>query len=126
MKLVFSLQIWKTLSLCVYQINVGFNFLDDTTSRIFVYSLIYCDTFRQSFRTLYDPGVDTVSNRNEDQEYFPVGKCGRCKGLTTLPSSCAECLAIWEPHTPETLWDCPGLYRYSFTFTTAIIRQFHN
>jgi len=28
---------------------------------------------------------------------FPGGKGGRCVGLTTLPSSCAECLEIWEP-----------------------------
>jgi len=31
------------------------------------------------------PGVDSASNRNEYQEYFLVGKGGRCVGLTTLP-----------------------------------------
>jgi hypothetical protein len=37
------------------------------------------------------------------------GKDGRCVGLTTLPPSCADCLKIWEPQTPETLRACPGL-----------------
>jgi len=36
-------------------------------------------------------------------------KSGRCVGLTTLPPSCADCLEIWEPQTPGTLRDCPGL-----------------
>jgi hypothetical protein len=36
------------------------------------------------------------------------GKGGRCLGLTTLPPSCADCLAIWEPHPPGTLSACPG------------------
>jgi len=40
---------------------------------------------------------------------FPGGKGGRCLGLTTLPSSCADCLEIWEPQTPGTLRACPGL-----------------
>ena len=31
-------------------------------------------------------------------------KGGRCVGLTTLPSSCADCLEIWEPH----LMEAPG------------------
>jgi hypothetical protein len=30
-------------------------------------------------------------------------------GLTTLPPSCADCLEIWEPQPPGTLWACPGL-----------------
>ena len=29
----------------------------------------------------------------------PGGKGGRCVGLTNLPSSCADCLEIWEPQT---------------------------
>ena len=37
------------------------------------------------------------------------GKDGRCVGLTTLPPSSAECLQIWEPQPPGTLWACPGL-----------------
>jgi hypothetical protein len=45
------------------------------------------------------------------------GKGGRCVGLTTLPSSCADCLEIWEPQPPGTLWVCPGLYWDCFTFT---------
>jgi hypothetical protein len=37
------------------------------------------------------------------------GKGGRRVGLTTLPPSCADCLEIWEPRPPGTLWACPGL-----------------
>ena len=54
-------------------------------------------------------GLNQVSNRNEYQEYFLGGKGGRCEGLTTLPPSCADCLAIWEPQSPGTLTACPGL-----------------
>jgi len=36
-----------------------------------------------------------------------------------LPPSCANCLEIWEPQSPGTLWACPGLYwgLLYFTFT---------
>ena len=37
------------------------------------------------------------------------GKGGRCVGLTTLTPSCADCLEIWEPQTPGTFRECPGL-----------------
>jgi len=37
------------------------------------------------------------------------GKGGRCVGLTSLPHSFADCLEIWEPQRPGTLWACPGL-----------------
>jgi len=47
--------------------------------------------------------VDSASNRNEYQEYFPGSKCGGYVGLTTLPSSCANCLEIWEPQPAGTL-----------------------
>jgi hypothetical protein len=47
---------------------------------------------------------------------FPGGKCSWCLGLTTLPSSCAGCLEIWEPQTPGTLRSCPGQYNDCFTF----------
>jgi hypothetical protein len=74
-------------------------------------------SFTYFFRPHYGPGVDSVSNRNEYQEYFLGGKGGRCIGLTTLPSSCAECLEIWEPQTPGTLRVCQSLQWDSFTFT---------
>jgi hypothetical protein len=51
----------------------------------------------------------TASNRNEYQKYFLGYKDGRCVGLTILQLSCADCLKIWELHSPGTLWDCPGL-----------------
>jgi len=37
------------------------------------------------------------------------GKGGRCVELKTVPPSCADCLAIWEPQPPGTLKACPGL-----------------
>jgi hypothetical protein len=37
-----------------------------------------------SFRTHYDIGVDSASNRNEYQEYFLRSTADRCIGLTTL------------------------------------------
>jgi len=37
------------------------------------------------------------------------GKGGRCVGLTTLPSSCADCLEIWKPQTPGNLRACTGI-----------------
>ena len=40
----------------------------------------------KSFRSPYDPGFDSASNRNEYQEHFLGGKGGRCVRLTTLPS----------------------------------------
>jgi hypothetical protein len=63
----------------------------------------------QSFLSHYGPGVDSSSNINQYQEYFPVGKFGRYIWLTTLPPSCADCLEIWEPHPPGTLRVCTGL-----------------
>ena len=39
----------------------------------------------QTFRPHYGPGVDSVSYRNEHQEYFLGGTRGRCVGITTLP-----------------------------------------
>jgi hypothetical protein len=44
------------------------------------------------------------------------GKGGRCIGLTTLPPSCADCLEIWKPQPPGTLWASPGLYRDCLPF----------
>jgi hypothetical protein len=54
-------------------------------------------------------GVNSASNRNEYQEYFVGNKGGRCVGLTTLPSSCANCLKIRELQPPGTLRACPGI-----------------
>ena len=62
-----------------------------------------------SFRPHYGPGVDSVSNRHEHQEYFLGGKVGRCVGLTNLTPSCADCFEICEPQPPGTLRACPGL-----------------
>jgi hypothetical protein len=71
-----------------------------------------------SFWPHFGPEVDSVSNRNEYQEYFLGGKGGRCLRLTTLPLACAKCHEIWEPEPPGTLRTCPGLYRDCFTYTS--------
>jgi len=57
----------------------------------------------------YGTWVDSASDRTEYQEYFLGGKACRCAGLTTLPSSCADCLEIWKPQPLGTLWASPGL-----------------
>ena len=43
----------------------------------------------KSFRSHCGPGVDSVSNRNEYQEYILGVKSSQCVRLTTLPPSCA-------------------------------------
>jgi len=65
-------------------------------------------SFTQSFWQRYGFGVDLASNRKEYQEYFLVGKGGRCVGLTALPTSRADCLEIWEPQPlgPGSLQAC--------------------
>ena len=80
-------------------------------------------SLKSSFRPHYAPGVESTCNRSEYHEYFLRGKGGRCVGLTTLPSSCSDCLDIWGPRLPETLRACPGLYRdcCTFTFTTSLM-----
>jgi hypothetical protein len=57
----------------------------------------------------YGPGVDSASNRNEYQQYFLGAKGGRYVGLPTLLHLCADCLEIWEPQSPGTLWASSGL-----------------
>ena len=64
----------------------------------------------------HNPSGRTVALRltqplteNEYQDYFLGGKGGRCVGLTTLPTSCVDCLEIWEPQPPGTLKACTGL-----------------
>jgi hypothetical protein len=70
-------------------------------------------TLTLTFRPHHDSEIDSVSDRNVYQEYFLFpgggGKSGRCVGLTILPTSCSDCIEIWEPQTPRTLRVCPGL-----------------
>jgi hypothetical protein len=49
-------------------------------------------------------GVDLASNANEHQEYFLENEGGRCIRLTISLHSCADCLKIWDPEPPGTLW----------------------
>jgi len=59
---------------------------------------------------------------DDDDGYFLWGKGGGCVGLTTLPTSCADCHTIWEPLPTGTLRACPGLYRVSFTLLVYLLR----
>jgi len=61
-----------------------------------------------SFRLHYGPAVDSASDRDKYQEYFLRGKGGRCVGQTTLPPSCADCLAILMEHSGP-VQACTGL-----------------
>jgi len=70
--------------------------------------MLSLEFFIETLRPHYAPGVDSVSNRNEYQEYLLGGKGGRSLGLTTLSLSCANYLEVWEPKLPETVRDCPG------------------
>jgi hypothetical protein len=62
-----------------------------------------------SLRPHYGPVVDSASNRNEYQE----DKGGRWVGLTTLPSSCADCLEILESSNS---WSPRGLHRPAYGY----------
>jgi hypothetical protein len=50
-------------------------------------------------------------------------KGGRSIGLTTLPSSYADCLEIREPQPPGTLWSWIGPNRGYFNFVVLIRAQ---
>jgi hypothetical protein len=76
-----------------------------------------------SFRSHYDPGVDSASNRNEYQEHFLGGKGGRCVRLTTLPPSCSIVmksgnLNFLEPSGP--LQACNGTDSPFYLFVTHL------
>ena len=67
----------------------------------------------------HSPGVDSVSDRNEYQEYFLGGKDGWCLRLITLSHSCVDCHGMWDPQPPGILRVSPGLYRDYFTFIST-------
>ena len=54
---------------------------------------------------------------------FPAGKGGCCVGLTTLPTSCVECLEIWEPQPSRKFRFLQGLLYLSArsTLVTTLI-----
>jgi hypothetical protein len=47
---------------------------------------------------------------------FPGGRDSRCIGLTTLPSSCPDCLETWDSSFLGPLRACLGPFRNCFTF----------
>jgi hypothetical protein len=88
--------------------------------------LTHCDAFRKVVGSIPDgvtgifhwhnpPAVvDSAFKRKWMPEIFPGCKGGRCVCLTTLPSSCADCLEIWEPQPPTLLRVSPEI---ALTFT---------
>ena len=52
--------------------------------------------------------IDSASNKNEYQVYLLKGKGGRCLGMKTLLSSCADCFEFLEASTS---WNPQGLSR---------------
>ena len=76
---------------------------------------------------LYGPGSNSASNRNEYQEYFLGDKGDRYLGLTTLPLSCADYLAIWETQPPGRLrackWTAQGLVLFVSTGTHLLVKN---
>jgi len=68
-----------------------------------------------TFRPHCGPGVVSATSINEYQEYFLGNKEGRCERLTTSLLSCANCLEVWEPQPPGTLWASPELHKDCFT-----------
>ena len=70
----------------------------------------------ESFRSHYDPGVDSASSRMSTRNISWESNGGRCVGLTTLPPSCAACLwKCWESQPPGNRRGCPDRYRDFFT-----------
>jgi len=53
-----------------------------------------------------------MSTRNISWEVG--GKGGRCVGLTTLRSSCTDCLEVCEPQPSETFRACNGIALHSY------------
>ena len=52
-----------------------------------------------------------------------TGKGGQCVYLTTLLTSCADCLEIWEPECPGTIRTCLGLKWNSLTISKQILHM---
>jgi hypothetical protein len=63
-----------------------------------------------------NPGFESVSNRNEYQDYFLGGKGGGFIGLTNLPPSCAVSLNFLEPKLPGILRAFTGLSGIALPF----------
>ena len=65
----------------------------------------------------YDPGVDSVSNRNHYQEYFLGGNGGRCVGLTVPIVLKSGNLNVLEPSGPVQV--CTFMYVRVCTCTVS-------
>ena len=85
------------------------------------------------FRSHYGPGVDSASNRNEFQDHFFGGKCGRSLRLTTLPPSCAvvmksgnlKFLEHSEPLQACNRTDFPLLYIFLYISIPLVFKRFY-
>jgi hypothetical protein len=67
------------------------------------FPMVSSEIFTYSFRPRYGPVVDLTSNRNEFQEYFLGGKCGRCVGLTTYHIHVPRVSKSWSLNLLEPL-----------------------
>jgi len=79
----------------------------------------------QSFRPHYGSWVDSASKKMSSRD-ISWGRGGRSIWLTTLPPLCADCLEIWEPQPPGTLWvyDMPEhefLYLYLLLYRRQVV-----
>jgi hypothetical protein len=63
-----------------------------------------------------------MSTKNTSWRGEGRDKGGRYVGLTTLPSSRAECLEIWEPQPPGTLMACQGLSLVTIRNTASLLK----
>jgi hypothetical protein len=77
-------------------------------------------------------GLTQLLTEMNTMNIFLGVKGGQCVGLKNLLPSCPDCLEIWRPQTPGTLWACPGLSRpvmvllYLLLHTiTSFIAQYH-
>jgi len=69
----------------------------------------------------YGPEVDSATNGNEYYKYFLRVKGSQCTGLTTLPTTFADCLEIWDPQPPRILYrDCFTLLYHKNTLFAAV------
>jgi hypothetical protein len=117
MSIMYDMYNWYSKMVQLVPENIGATYLMVGSTR-------WCSWLRQCAKSGFDSqlchwnfsltksGIDSVSDRSENQEYFlggGGGKGGRRVGLTTLPPSCADCLEIWKSHSPGILLACPGL-----------------
>ena len=85
----------------------------------------HCDTSRKVAGSIPDGVTGIFHWHNPSVRTMALGsKGGRCVRLTTLPPSCTDSVAIWEPKPTGTLRACPGLGMYRDCFKLKLL--FHD